>query len=49
MLDRLKTNRMLSAMTKANSVLMILNREAFDLIVREKLKKEREDLGKFVY
>jgi hypothetical protein len=26
----------------------MLNQEAFDIMVKEKIKKEREDMGKFV-
>lgn len=40
---------MLSAMTKTDCILLLFNQEAFDLIIKEKLKKEKEELGKFVY
>jgi hypothetical protein len=36
-------------MTKTDCVLLKLNTEAFEIIVKEKLKREREDLGKFVF
>lgn len=35
-------------MTKTDCILLVLNHEAFDIMVREKIKKEREELGKFV-
>ena len=49
MLDSSKTKRMLGAMSKTDCSLLVLNSEAFDLLIKEKLKKEREELGKFVY
>lgn len=36
-------------MTKTDCVLMILNIEAFDIIVREKLKRETDEKGRFVH
>jgi hypothetical protein len=39
---------MLSAMTKNDCILLVFNQEAFDIIIKEKLKKEREELGRFV-
>lgn len=44
-----KRVRTLSAMTKNDCILLILNTEAFDIIVKEKLKREREDLGRYVH
>lgn len=49
LIDPSKATRVLSAMTKTDCIFIILNQEAFDIILREKLKREREDLGKFVY
>ena len=43
-----KATRMLSAMTKNDCILLVFNQEAFDIIIKEKLKKEREELGRFV-
>lgn len=40
---------MLSAMTKTDCILLLFNQEAFDLVIKEKLKKKKEELGKFVY
>lgn len=36
-------------MTKTDCVLMILNTEAFDIIAKEKLKRERDEMGRFVH
>jgi CRP-like cAMP-binding protein len=49
LLDETKKVRALSAMTKTDAVLCILNHEAFDMMIREKLNREREELGKFVH
>jgi CRP-like cAMP-binding protein len=49
MLDPENTPRALSAITKTDCILLKLNNEAFELLVKEKLKKDREDLGRFVY
>jgi len=35
-------------MTKTDCILLMLNQEAFDIMVKEKIKKEREEMGKFV-
>jgi hypothetical protein len=43
-----KATRMLSGMTKNDSILLVFNQEAFDIIIKEKLKKEREEIGRFV-
>lgn len=48
-MDSNKATRVLSAMTKTDCILLILNQEAFDIMVKEKLKRERDELGKFVY
>ena len=49
LLDPTKATRALSAMTKTDCVFIVLNQEAFDIMVKEKLKRERELLGNFVY
>ena len=49
LLDPTKATRALSAMTKTDCIFIYLNKEAFDIMVKEKLKREREELGKFVY
>lgn len=49
LLDPKKKIRALSAMTKTDSILLILNMEAFDIIIKEKLKRDREEMGKFVH
>jgi CRP-like cAMP-binding protein len=49
LLDPSKATRALSAMTKIDSIFLILNMEAFDIIVKDKLKRDREEMGKFVH
>jgi CRP-like cAMP-binding protein len=49
LLDPTKATRALSAMTKTDCVFMILNMEAFDIIAKEKLKRERDEMGRFVH
>lgn len=49
LMDETKKVRKLSAMTKTDSVLMILNLEAFDMMIRENENREREEIGKFVH
>jgi CRP-like cAMP-binding protein len=49
MLDPTKAMRALSAMTRTDCILLVLNMESFDLLIKEKLKRDREELGKFVY
>ena len=49
LLDPSKATRVLSAMTKSDCILLILNQEAFDIMVKEKIKRERDELGRFVY
>ncbi len=44
-----KKVRALSGMTKTDSVLLILNQEAFTMLIEEKLNKEQEIKAKFVY
>mmetsp|Transcript_27328 Transcript_27328/g.26374 ORF Transcript_27328/g.26374 Transcript_27328/m.26374 type:complete len:105 (+) Transcript_27328:421-735(+) len=36
-------------MTREDSILLLLNFEAFDLLGKEKIKREREKMGQFVY
>ena len=48
LLEKEKKGRSLSAMTNTDSILLWINQEAFDLI-KEKIKREKEDKGKFVY
>ena len=48
LLDPNKATRMLSALTKTDSILLVLNQEAFDIMIKEKIKKDREEMGKFV-
>lgn len=49
MLDPNKVSRALSAMSKTDCILLLLNFEAFDLLIKEKLKRDRENMGKFVH
>lgn len=49
LLDETKATRVLSAMTKTDCIMLLLNKEAFDLMVKDKIKKEQEEIGKFVY
>ncbi len=49
LLDPAKATRVLSAMTKTDCIFIYMNQEAFDIMVKEKLKREKEELGKFVY
>lgn len=48
LLDPNKATRMLSALTKNDCILLVLNQEAFDIMVKERIKKEREEIGEFV-
>mmetsp|Transcript_43285 Transcript_43285/g.41675 ORF Transcript_43285/g.41675 Transcript_43285/m.41675 type:complete len:95 (+) Transcript_43285:926-1210(+) len=36
-------------MTKTDCILLYVNMEAFDILIKEKLKKGREERGKFVH
>lgn len=49
LLDPNKATRALSAMCRSDCILLLLNFEAFDLLIKEKLKREREAMGKFVH
>ena len=49
LINPLKKTRVLSAMTKTNSVLLWLNQEAFDIMLKEKYKRKNDKLGKFVH
>jgi CRP-like cAMP-binding protein len=49
LLDPNKATRALSAMSKTDCIFLLLNFEAFDLLIKEKLKREREMMGKFVH
>lgn len=42
LLEPSKATRLLSALTKTDCILLVLNQEAFDIIIKEKLKKNRE-------
>jgi DNA topoisomerase IB len=46
--DKPKT-RFLSAMTKTDCILLYLSQEVFDIMIKDKIKKEKEEKGKFVY
>jgi len=41
--------RALSALTKTDCIFLEFTKEAFDILLKERIKKEREELGKFVY
>lgn len=47
--DEKNSCRVLSAMTKTDCILLWLNKEAFDLMVKDKIIKEQSEIGKFVY
>lgn len=49
MMDPEKATRVLSAMTKTDCILLTMNKEVFNMMVKEQIKKEREEKGKFVY
>jgi hypothetical protein len=49
MLDPTKALRSLSGLTKTDCVFLLLNHDAFDILVKEKLKKENEALCQFVF
>lgn len=49
LLDPSKATRMLSGMTKVDCILLIFNQDAFDSLIKEKLKREKEVMGKFVH
>ena len=40
MLDPLKATRSLSGMTKTDCIFLLLNADAFEILVKEKFKKE---------
>ena len=44
MMDPLKATRALSGMAKTDCIFLLLNKDAFEILVKEKLKKEREQL-----
>ena len=41
--------RLLSGMAKTDCVFLLLNRDVFDMVVKEKMKKENEQLCQFVF
>lgn len=48
-MDITKTKRKLSAMTKSDCILLLINKEAFELAFKEKMRKERDEMGRFIY
>ena len=48
-MDASKSIRALSAMTKTDCILLRINKEAFDIMIRDKINKDRDEMGKFVY
>jgi hypothetical protein len=49
MLDPTKATRALSGMAKVDCVFLLLNKDAFEILVYEKLNKERAVLCQFVF
>lgn len=49
MMDPTKATRALSGLAKTDCVFLLLNKDAFEILVKEKLKKEREQLCQFVF
>lgn len=43
------TTRALTGMAKTDCVFLLLNRESFDILVKEKEKKENEALTTFIF
>jgi hypothetical protein len=41
--------RTLSAKTLTDCILVEIDKEVFDIILKEKLRRERDDLGRFIY
>ncbi len=44
MMNPEKATRMLSGMAKTDSIFLLLNHDAFDILVKEKQKKQNESL-----
>jgi CRP-like cAMP-binding protein len=49
MMNPENTTRALSGMAKTDCIFLLLNREAFDILVKEKEKKENEALTQFIF
>lgn len=49
LMDSSKSIRVLSTMTKTDCILLQINKEAFDIMIRDKMNKDRDEMGKFVY